>query len=278
MERDKIYFLSDAHLGSAWHKRKFKSENTLILPDANKSSYSKDNSREHDIERKLCRWLDFVKKDAKAIYLLGDIFDYWFEYKYVVPRGYTRFLGKISELTDSGVEIHFFIGNHDIWIDDYFREECGMILHTEPLVMDFNGLKFFLAHGDGLGDNSVSFKILRSIFHNKVCRKLYAAIHPRWTMALAHKWSTHSRLTGDTPPYLGEEKEHLVLFAKEHLKIAPNINYFIFGHRHIMLDLMLSISSRVIILGDWLQYFSYGVFDGENFTLKVFEETHEQGF
>lgn len=273
MERNKIYFLSDAHLGSAWHKRNYKKEEILALPSVKISDRVQDYSREHDIERKLCRWFDYVKTDAKAIYLLGDIFDYWFEYKYVVPRGYTRFLGKISELTDMGIEIHFFIGNHDIWITDYFQEECGMILHTDPLVKDYNGMKFFLAHGDGLGDNSLSFKILRNIFHNKLCRKLYAGIHPRWTMSLARSWSNHSRLSGGTPPYKGENKEHLVLFAKEHLKVAPNINYFVFGHRHIMLDLMLNTSSRIIILGDWIQYFSYGVFDGETFSLEIFEDS-----
>lgn len=270
-DRNKIYFLSDTHLGSAWHQKKYKKEEVLTLPSARISDGGADYSREHEIERKLCRWLDMAKADAKAIFLLGDIFDYWFEYKYVVPRGYTRFLGKISELTDMGIEIHFFIGNHDIWIDDYFRNECGMITHTQPLIKDFNGQKFFLAHGDGLGDDSRSFKILRSIFHNKFCRKLYGGIHPRWTMALAYSWSAHSRLSGGTPPYMGENKEHLVLFAKTHLKVAPSINYFIFGHRHIMLDLMLSQTSRIIILGDWIQYFSYGVFDGENFSLEVFE-------
>lgn len=271
--KKKVYFLSDTHLGSAWHRNKYKKEDLLTLPSVNAERSTGDNTREHEIERKLCRWLDMIKADAEAIYLLGDIFDYWFEYKYVVPRGFTRFLGKISELSDLGIEIHFFIGNHDIWVTDYFRSECGMVVHTEPLVKDYNGKKFFLAHGDGLGDDSRSFKILRKIFHNKLCRKLYAGIHPRWTMGLAHAWSAHSRESGGTPPYMGEEKEHLVLFAKKHLTVAPNINYFIFGHRHILLDLMIAQTSRVVILGDWIQFFSYGVFDGENFCLEIFDET-----
>ncbi|MDR1808821.1 MAG: UDP-2,3-diacylglucosamine diphosphatase [Prevotella sp.] len=251
VENNKIYFLADAHLGSAWHAK---------------------HSSEHEVERKLCRWFDRAKTDAKAIYLLGDIFDYWFEYKHVVPRGFVRVLGKIAELTDAGIEVHFFIGNHDIWLTDYLEKECGMFIYRQPLVCDINGQKFYLAHGDGLGDDSKSFKIIRALFHSKLCRKLFAAIHPRWAVGFAHKWSNHSRATGGTDDYLGEDREHLVLFAKKHLKIAPHINYFIFGHRHILLDLMLASACRVIILGDWLNCFSYAVFDGQNLALEVFEE------
>ena len=270
MTRKKVYFLSDTHLGSISHKKNIAGLESTLLPSATRPQNSL--LPEHEIERKLCRWLDSIKDDAKAIYLLGDIFDYWFEYKNVVPRGFTRFLGKISELTDSGVEVHFFIGNHDIWVTDYLSSECGMIVHTEPLVRDIYGKKFFLAHGDGLGDRSKSFKILRKIFHSKICRKLFANIHPRWAIALAHKWSGHSRETGGVAPYLGEDKEYLILFSKEHLKVAPNINFFIYGHRHILLDLMLSRTSRIIILGDWITLFSYAVFDGENLTLEIFED------
>jgi len=267
--KKKIYFLSDAHLGTPFYKKSPKKDSTVTaLP--NKAVRTREPVS-HEIERKLCRWLDQVKEDAQAIYLLGDLFDYWFDYKTVVPRGFTRFLGKISELTDSGIEIHFFIGNHDIWLTDYFEIECGMIVHREPLVKDFNGKKFFLAHGDGLGDDSRTFKFLRSLFHNKLCRKLFAGIHPRWTVAFAHSWSQHNRATGEMIEYFGEDKEHLVKFAKQHLTIAPNINFFVFGHRHIMLDLMIPASCRVVILGDWIRYYSYGVFDGENFSLELFE-------
>ncbi len=269
-ERKKIYFLSDVHLGAVAHNNKAISSDSLTLPGVSKNT--RTNTPNHDIERKLCRWFDMVKSDAKTIFLLGDIFDFWFEYKYVVPRGFTRVLGKIAELTDSGIEIHFFIGNHDIWVTDYLQQECGMIVHTQPLVRDIYGKKFFLAHGDGLGDDSKSFKIIRYLFHNKFCRKAFANLHPRWALAIAHRWSYHSRLTGEMTGYLGEDKEHLVLFAKEQLKIAPNINFFVFGHRHILLDLMLSQSARIVILGDWITYFSYGVFDGENFSLEIFEE------
>lgn len=266
----KIYFLSDVHLGSAYHKKSIDKHQVIALPNVKMNQ--NESFPQHDVEKKLCRWLDMAKQDAEAIYLLGDIFDYWFEYKNVVPRGFVRVLGKIAEITDSGIEVHFFIGNHDIWVTDYLQKECGMTVHLGPLVCDFNGKKFFLAHGDGLGDESVSFKLLRSIFHSKLCRIPYAAIHPRWTVGFAQWWSNHNRTAHENPPYFGEDKEHLVVFAKQQLKIAPNINYFIFGHRHIMLDLMLSASSRIAILGDWIDYFSYGVFDGENFTLEIFEE------
>jgi UDP-2,3-diacylglucosamine hydrolase len=251
VENSKIYFLSDVHLGSVLHAKR---------------------STEHEVERKLCRWFDKVKDDAKAIYLLGDIFDYWFEYRYVVPRGFVRVLGKIAELTDEGIEVHFFIGNHDIWLTDYLETECGVIIQRRPLVCQLMGQQFFLAHGDGLGDDSRSFKIIRALFHSKLCRKMFATIHPRWAVGFAHKWSNHSRATGRMEEYLGEDKEHLVLFAKEHLKVASNINYFIFGHRHILLDLMIRPACRVIILGDWINYFSYAVFDGRHLTVEVFEE------
>ncbi len=216
----------------------------------------------------MCRWLDSVKQEAEAIYLLGDIFDYWYEYRYVVPKGFTRILGKISELTDSGVEVHFFIGNHDIWLTDYLFRECGMILHFEPFVKEMGGKRFFLAHGDGLGDDSRSFHLLRRIFHSRFLRWCFSAIHPRWTIPLAHAWSNSSRENGGIADYLGEEKEHLIRFSKEKLKEDPTLNYFIYGHRHILLDLPLAAHSNIVMLGDWITYFSYAVFDGEHVKLE----------
>lgn len=265
--RNKIYFLSDFHLGAGYHLTKAKENNIQFPEGVDEFAYAK-----LEVERKVCRWLDSVKDNAKAIYLLGDVFDYWFEYKNVVPRGFTRFLGKISELTDSGVEVHFFIGNHDIWVTDYLQKECGMILHTETFIGDIMGKKFFLDHGDGLGDDSWAFQFIRSIFHNKFLRWLFAGIHPRWTVGFAHRWSNHSRATGDMYGYKGEENEPLVKFAKHKLSEIPDINFFIFGHRHILLDLMLTKSCRAVFLGDWINYFSYAVFDGENFSLELFEE------
>ena len=207
-----IYFLSDAHLGS------------LAIPHARTQ------------ERRLVNFLDSIKHKADAIYLLGDIFDFWHEYKYVVPKGYTRLLGKISELTDMGVEVHFFTGNHDLWVHDY-------------------------------------------LFHNATCQRLFAALHPRWGMAFGLEWARRSRMKrvdGKEPEYQGEDNEELIRFAKDYLSTHPDINYFIFGHRHIELDLMLSRTTRAIILGDWITEFSYAVFDGEHMLLEEFVEGETQ--
>jgi UDP-2,3-diacylglucosamine hydrolase len=241
---NKVYFLADVHLGSKSHA----------------------DSRE--TERKLCRWLDGVKGDAAAIFLLGDVFDYWYEYRYAVPKGFTRVLGKLAEMTDAGVEIHFFAGNHDLWLTDYLSVECGLILHLEPLVTEIGGKRFFLAHGDGLGDDSRSFCFLRKAFHNRFLRKCFSAVHPRWTIPLAHALSNGSRARGGATPYLGAEQEHLIRFAKAKLEESPGINYFIFGHRHLLLDLPIAPESRVIILGDWITFFSYAEFDGESLRLR----------
>ena len=250
-ERTKIYFASDAHLGARFHED----------PIA--------------IERKLVRWLDSIKADAKAVWFLGDMFDYWYEYKYVVPKGFTRFLGKLAELSDNGVEIHIFIGNHDVWMFDYLPAEIGATIHREPLTIDLDGKRFFLAHGDEVDNRSRSFQLIRWIFRNRVCKILYSAIHPRWTFGFALGWSLSSRKKGlkkmEETVYKGESSEYLVQFAKSYLETHPDINFFIFGHRHIMLDLMLSRTSRILIAGDWMQYFSYIVWDGENLFLDQFE-------
>ena len=198
--------------------------------------------------------------------MLGDMFDFWFEYKDVVPRGFTRFLGKISELTDNGVEVHYFTGNHDMWMDNYLEEECGVILHRGPLPCEINGKEFYLAHGDGLGDDSKMLKLMTGFFHNRTCQWLFKLIHPDLTTKFAHWWSKKSRLSGDDfPEFMGENQEHLVLFAKNKLKEVEtkneNMDFFIFGHRHIELDLMLTRSSRMFILGDWINHFSYAVMD-----------------
>lgn len=247
----KVYFLSDAHLGSRG------------IPHGRTQ------------ERRLVNFLDSIKDKASAIYLLGDMFDFWYEFKTVVPKGYTRFLGKISELTDAGVEVHFFIGNHDIWCADYFEKECGMILHRQPLTCEIFGKVFFMAHGDGLGDSDRKFKFLRAVFHNKFLQTLFSMLHPRWSIDLGLTWAKHSRmkrLDGKEPPYMGEHKEYLVLYAKEYLHSHPDVNFFIFGHRHIELDLMLSRTARILILGDWISQFTYAEFDGEQLLLSNFIE------
>jgi len=195
-----VYFLSDAHLGSR----------------------AIEHGRTQ--ERRLVNFLDSIKHKASAVYLLGDMFDFWYEFKTVVPKGYTRFLGKLSELTDIGVEVHFFTGNHDIWCGDYLTCECGVIMHREPLTTEIYGKEFYLAHGDGLGDPDKKFKFLRSMFHSEFLQTLFSAIHPRWSMELGLNWAKHSRLKrvdGKEPDYMGEDKEFLVLYTKEYLKRSP---------------------------------------------------------
>ena len=246
-----VYFLSDAHLGS------------LAIPNGRLQ------------ERRLVRFLDQIKDKASAIYLMGDMFDFWFEFKTVVPKGYTRFLGKLSELTDSGIEVHFFTGNHDIWCGDYLTHECGLILHREPLTTRIHGKNFYLAHGDGLGDPDKKFLFLRSLFHNPLLQKLFAAIHPRWGVTFGLGWAKHSRLkleNGREPNYLGEDKEHLVRYSKDYLKAHPDIDYFLYGHRHIELDLQLSKETRMLILGDWINTFTYAVFNGTSLLLEQYTE------
>ena len=219
-----VYFLSDAHLGS------------LAIPHARMQ------------ERRLVRFLDSIKEKAAAIYLLGDMFDFWYEYKNVVPKGFTRFLGKLSELTDLGVEVHFFTGNHDIWAYEYLEKECGVILHKKPITTEIYGHEFFLAHGDGLGDPDASFKLLRAIFHNKVCQWLFSALHPRWGISFGLQWAKHSYI----------------------------IDYFLFGHRHIELDIKLERHTRLMILGDWISQFTYAVYDGEHMFLEEYVEGESQ--
>jgi UDP-2,3-diacylglucosamine hydrolase len=245
MVKDKIYFASDMHFGS----------DVLEAPLVT--------------EQRFVRWLDSIRDDAQALYLLGDVFDFWFEYRKVVPRGFTRFLGTIARMHDAGTEIHFFIGNHDIWLFDYLPAEVGAIIHREPFVLAAEGKKFFLAHGDGLGDPSRSFRFLRALFHNRFCQLLFAALPTRWSIGFAHRWSRSNRRKdlAHSLPYLGEDKEYLVHFAKQYLQTDPSIDYFLFGHRHILLDLQLNKKSRLLILGDWMQHFSYAVWDGDTLRL-----------
>ena len=225
-------------------------------------------------ERRLVRFLDDIKEKASAIYLLGDMFDFWYEYKYVVPRGYTRFLGKLSELTDMGVEVHYFTGNHDIWAYDYLAKECGVTLHTKPLTTEIYDKVFFIAHGDGLGDGDKKFKLIRDIFHNRLCQRLFSAVHPRWGMWFGLQWAKHSRLKRKEgePPYMGDDKEQLVLFTKDYMKGHADVDYYIYGHRHIELDLQLTKRVRMMIIGDWISHFTYVVFDGVHLFLSEYVE------
>lgn len=244
-----VYFLADAHLGS------------LAVP----------HRREQ--ERRLVRFLDEVKQKAGAIYMLGDMFDFWFEYRNVVPRGFTRFLGKVSELTDAGVEVHFFTGNHDLWCLDYLERECGMTVHRGALTLEMGDRTFFLAHGDGLGDDDRLFRLLRHVFHNGICQWAFRWLHPDIGVRFGLGWAKSSRLRhGSDTPYKGEGEEPLVQFAKKYLAGHPGIDYFIFGHRHIELELALNRQTRIIVLGDWISQFTYAVFDGEALRLENYTE------
>ena len=214
-------------------------KNIYFLSDAHLGSRAIEHGRTQ--ERRLVNFLDSIKHKAGAIYLLGDMFD------------------------------------HDIWCGDYLSKECGVIIHRKPLTTEIYGREFYLAHGDGLGDPDKKFKFLRSMFHSKTLQTLFSMIHPRWSIDLGLTWAKHSRMKredGKEPDYMGEDKEYLVLYTKEYLKNHPNINYFIY--RHIELDLMLSTTARVLILGDWINYFSYVVFDGENLFLENYIEGETQ--
>jgi UDP-2,3-diacylglucosamine hydrolase len=243
----KIYFASDFHLG---------------IPDYNSSL---------EREKKIIRWLDAIKHDAAEIYLLGDVFDFWFEYRTVVPRGFVRLLGKIAELTDSGIPVHWFTGNHDMWIFDYIPKELNVILHRSPVQKEYNGKKFYIAHGDGLGPGDYGYKFIKKVFASRVCQWLFARIHPNLGIRVARYWSGKSRIaTGRyEEKYLGDEKEYLAVYSKEILA-KEHFDYLIFGHRHLPLDVTFG-KSRYINLGDWVKYFTYSVFDGNELKLLKFE-------
>jgi UDP-2,3-diacylglucosamine hydrolase len=241
----KIFFASDFHLG-------LRTESDPV-----------------EREKRIVDWLNKVALEATEIFLLGDVFDFWWEYKHVVPRGFTRFLGAVSSITDSGIPVHFFTGNHDMWVRDYLSDECGMIIHKSPLSTQFDGKKFHIAHGEGLGSNNIGYKILLSIFRNKPLRYLYTMIHPAWGMRIGHRWSLNSRLAkGISLDFLGEDKEDLINYSKSILE-KEHIDYFIYGHRHLALTHTLKQGSRIFLLGDWINGGSYVEWDGNDLKLKT---------
>lgn len=246
-----VYFISDLHLGATYLNKPL------------------------DYEKRVVNWLRSISDDVSQLYLLGDILDYWYEYRTVVPRGYVRFFGALAELADKGVKITWFIGNHDIWLFDYLRDEIGIEIIDGYIERDILGKRFFLSHGDGLGKLKPSFKLIRYIFRNKFCQKLYSAIHPRWTIPFAHRWSTSSRNFSEEIPQLGNpEEESLIVFSKEYLLTHPDIDYFIYGHKHVVVDYIIAPERHVIILGDWIHHFSFARFDGES--LKMFKYLNGQ--
>jgi UDP-2,3-diacylglucosamine hydrolase len=248
-EKSAIYFASDFHLG---------------IPD-----YESSLKR----ERKIIRWLELVQKDAVAIYLMGDVFDFWFEYKHVVPKYFVRLLGKLAELTDKGIRIEMFTGNHDMWAFDYLSKEIGITIHRSPVFVDLQGKKLLLGHGDGLGPGDYGYKFIKKIFANRTCQWLFARLHPNLAMGMANFWSGKSRKANpEKEVFESEDKEWLHIYSKQQLALQPQLDYFIFGHRHLPLDLKVGEKARYVNLGDWFNWCSYAELRGGNLQLKYFDE------
>ena len=240
----KVYFLSDFHLG---------------VPDHASSLVR---------EKKITAFLDEIRKDAAEIFIVGDMFDFWYEYRTVVPRGYVRLLGKLAEITDEGIPIHFFVGNHDMWMKNYLQQELNIPVYFEPRAFEFNHKKFWVGHGDGLGPGDHGYKMLKKIFRSPVCQWLFGILPPYIGMGIANYMSRSSRsVTGSADDkFYGEEGEWLITYCKDILK-DQYYDYLIFGHRHLPIDFSLKGGSRYINLGDWIRYYTYAVFDGQQLSL-----------
>ncbi|MBT0572952.1 UDP-2,3-diacylglucosamine diphosphatase [Riemerella anatipestifer] len=244
-DRKKIYFASDQHFGAP----------TL---EASKLR-----------EQKFVQWLEDIRKDAQVLFLMGDLFDFWHEWQFVVPRGFVRALGKLAELKDQGIDIYFFVGNHDLWMKDYFEKELGIPVFFEKRYATINGKRFLLAHGDGLGPGDKGYKRMKKVFTNPLAQWLFKWIHPDISMKLALYLSQKNKMISgeEDKEFLGEDREFLVRYSKEKLK-AEHIDYFVFGHRHLPMILEVGAGASYVNLGDWISYYSYGVFDGTQFQLK----------
>jgi len=244
----KIFFASDFHLGAP---------NEI-------SSISR--------EKKIVAWLNSIENEAQEIYLIGDVFDFWFEYKRVIPKGFVRLQAKIAQLCDNGIKVHYFTGNHDIWVFDYFSKELGVKMHYNEIEIEINSKKFFIAHGDGLGPGDKGYKFIKKVFSNPICKFLFRWIHPDIGIRIADFWSGKSRSKNGPIDeiYLGKENEWLAIFCEEKLK-EEQFDYFIFGHRHLVIDINVGKNSRYINLGDWFNSCNYAAFDGENLILKEYK-------
>lgn len=243
-----IYFASDFHLG---------------IPDERTSRAR---------EKSICNWLENISKDATEVFLLGDVFDFWFEYKNAVPKGFVRLLGTLARLTDQGIKVYLFKGNHDMWLFGYLKEECGVEIVSDEMVLERNSKKFFLHHGDGLGERQFAYKAIRYIFRSAVCQWLFARIHPNTGIGIARYLSRRSRNNqkGIYDHYLGDDSEVLTAFCKKQLE-QGHIDYFIFGHRHLVLNINLGEGSRYINLGDWFNGRQYAKFDGKDLEIIILE-------
>ncbi|SNR43028.1 MULTISPECIES: UDP-2,3-diacylglucosamine diphosphatase [Hymenobacter] len=244
----KVYFASDFHLGA---------------PDA---------ARSKEREQRIVRWLDQAAQDAAAIYLLGDIFDFWFEYRHAIPRGFIRLQGKLAELTDAGLPVTFFTGNHDMWMFDYFTKELNIPILRNPVSQRIGGHQFHIGHGDGLGPGDHTYKVLKQIFASPVAQWLFARVHPNLGIGIANRWSQRSRLQNGAADeqYFGEE-EWLLTYCREVQREFAH-EYYVFGHRHLPLDVEVVPGSRYVNLGEWVNYCSYGVYDGTELALQHFEK------
>jgi UDP-2,3-diacylglucosamine hydrolase len=244
----KIYFASDFHLGVPTPEISLEREKLIV------------------------QWLDQVKHDAHSIYLLGDIFDFWFEYKTAIPRGFIRLQGKLAELSDQGMPIYFFTGNHDMWMFDYFHKELGIIIYREPQLLVIGNHTILTGHGDGLGPGDSVYKILKKFFASKVCQWLFARLHPNLGIGIAQYWSKQSRISNmkREEKFQGEEKEFLLTYCKE-LEKEKHHDFYVFGHRHLPLDLKVKDKSRYINLGEWVHFNTYAEYDGSDFSLKTFQ-------
>jgi UDP-2,3-diacylglucosamine hydrolase len=244
----KIYFASDQHFGAPTPELSFPREQKFVA------------------------WLDEVKGDAEAVFLLGDLFDFWFEYKTVVPKGFVRVLGKLAEIHDSGIPIYFFVGNHDLWMDNYFQKELNIPIDRDNQEYTFNDKTFLIGHGDGKGPGDIGYKRMKKVFANPFSKWLFRWLHPDIGVRLGHYFSVQNKLiSGDEDvKFLGEENEWLILYAKRKLE-TKHYNYLVFGHRHLPLKVPVGENSEYVNLGDWIGHFTYGVFDGETFELKKFQ-------
>ena len=252
----------------------------MRLPEGKHIYFSSDNhlgaptpSESMEREKLFVAWLDDIKTNAHSIFLLGDLFDFWFEYKEVVPKGFVRTLGKLAELKDAGIDIYFFVGNHDLWMNDYFQQELNIPVYHSPQIFSFNSKRFFLGHGDGLGPNDKGYKRMKKVFTNPVSKWLFRWLHPDLGVKLAKYLSVKNKLiSGDEDAkFLGENNEWLAQYAKRKLE-AEHFDYFIFGHRHLPMEIQVGKDSKYMNLGDWINHFTYGVFDGNELSLKILDK------